>query len=199
MQEAVLKDERSNHLWNPFFSSDEAFCKVNLNYRTENGLSLLHLCCVCGGRCLQQGGETLGTIPDVFWLEAARRTVFSGSSSDGGASQHHSKLHCQRAVLSCKEPRNSWFFSLTEVLVDDAAWFTTGVQLFQNCFYMHSLIHTHHRAWLPFSGFCPWLRLQDRDVVGAALCHTYTTSFSSVMKIPVFYFTLIKRRVTEML
>ncbi|XP_039559585.1 serine/threonine-protein kinase TNNI3K isoform X3 [Passer montanus] len=31
------------------FSSDEAFCKVNLNYRTENGLSLLHLCCVCGG------------------------------------------------------------------------------------------------------------------------------------------------------
>ncbi|KAJ7418752.1 Serine/threonine-protein kinase TNNI3K [Willisornis vidua] len=31
------------------FSSDEAFCKVNLNYRTENGLSLLHLCCGCGG------------------------------------------------------------------------------------------------------------------------------------------------------
>ncbi|NWZ87299.1 TNI3K kinase, partial [Poecile atricapillus] len=31
------------------FSSDEAFCKVNLNYRTENGLSLLHLCCLCGG------------------------------------------------------------------------------------------------------------------------------------------------------
>ncbi|XP_009992882.1 PREDICTED: serine/threonine-protein kinase TNNI3K-like [Chaetura pelagica] len=31
------------------FSSDEAFCKVNLNYRTENGLSLLHLCCICGG------------------------------------------------------------------------------------------------------------------------------------------------------
>ncbi|KAF2976002.1 hypothetical protein EK904_001328, partial [Melospiza melodia maxima] len=31
------------------FSSDEAFCKVNLNYRTESGLSLLHLCCVCGG------------------------------------------------------------------------------------------------------------------------------------------------------
>uniref|UniRef100_A0A8C9MZG7 Serine/threonine-protein kinase TNNI3K n=1 Tax=Serinus canaria TaxID=9135 RepID=A0A8C9MZG7_SERCA len=31
------------------FSSDEAFCKVNLNYRTESGLSLLHLCCICGG------------------------------------------------------------------------------------------------------------------------------------------------------
>ncbi|XP_058991879.1 serine/threonine-protein kinase TNNI3K isoform X1 [Mustela lutreola] len=31
------------------FSSDDAFNKVNLNYRTENGLSLLHLCCVCGG------------------------------------------------------------------------------------------------------------------------------------------------------
>ncbi|XP_069718198.1 serine/threonine-protein kinase TNNI3K-like [Phaenicophaeus curvirostris] len=31
------------------FSSDEAFCKVNLNYRTENGLSLLHLCCICRG------------------------------------------------------------------------------------------------------------------------------------------------------
>ncbi|XP_040262638.1 serine/threonine-protein kinase TNNI3K isoform X1 [Bufo bufo] len=31
------------------FSSDEAFGKVNLNYRTENGLSLLHLCCICGG------------------------------------------------------------------------------------------------------------------------------------------------------
>ncbi|EMP33203.1 Serine/threonine-protein kinase TNNI3K [Chelonia mydas] len=31
------------------FSSDEAFSKVNLNYRTENGLSLLHLCCICGG------------------------------------------------------------------------------------------------------------------------------------------------------
>uniref|UniRef100_A0A8C8BUH8 Serine/threonine-protein kinase TNNI3K n=1 Tax=Otus sunia TaxID=257818 RepID=A0A8C8BUH8_9STRI len=31
------------------FSSDEAFCKVNLNYRTENGLSLLHLCSICGG------------------------------------------------------------------------------------------------------------------------------------------------------
>ncbi|KAI4872317.1 hypothetical protein NFI96_027744 [Prochilodus magdalenae] len=31
------------------FSSDEAFNKVNLNYRSENGLSLLHLCCICGG------------------------------------------------------------------------------------------------------------------------------------------------------
>ncbi|CAI5776934.1 serine/threonine-protein kinase TNNI3K isoform X1 [Podarcis lilfordi] len=31
------------------FSSDEAFSKVNLNYRTENGLSLLHLCCICDG------------------------------------------------------------------------------------------------------------------------------------------------------
>ncbi|KAI1889245.1 hypothetical protein AGOR_G00177160 [Albula goreensis] len=31
------------------FSSDEAFNKVNLNYRTESGLSLLHLCCICGG------------------------------------------------------------------------------------------------------------------------------------------------------
>ncbi|XP_040041238.2 serine/threonine-protein kinase TNNI3K isoform X2 [Gasterosteus aculeatus] len=31
------------------FSSDEAFQKVNLSYRTAKGLSLLHLCCVCGG------------------------------------------------------------------------------------------------------------------------------------------------------
>ncbi|XP_074191050.1 serine/threonine-protein kinase TNNI3K isoform X2 [Rhinolophus sinicus] len=31
------------------FGSDDAFNKVNLNYRTENGLSLLHLCCICGG------------------------------------------------------------------------------------------------------------------------------------------------------
>ncbi|XP_038572024.1 serine/threonine-protein kinase TNNI3K-like isoform X1 [Micropterus salmoides] len=31
------------------FSSDEAFQKVNLSYRTEKGLSLLHLCCACGG------------------------------------------------------------------------------------------------------------------------------------------------------
>uniref|UniRef100_A0AAQ6IHC8 Serine/threonine-protein kinase TNNI3K n=1 Tax=Anabas testudineus TaxID=64144 RepID=A0AAQ6IHC8_ANATE len=31
------------------FSSDEAFQKVNLSYRTQKGLSLLHLCCVCGG------------------------------------------------------------------------------------------------------------------------------------------------------
>lgn len=32
-----------------FCSSDEAFNKVNLNYRTESGLSLLHLSCICGG------------------------------------------------------------------------------------------------------------------------------------------------------
>ncbi|XP_036046290.1 serine/threonine-protein kinase TNNI3K [Onychomys torridus] len=31
------------------FGSDEAFGEVSLNYRTESGLSLLHLCCVCGG------------------------------------------------------------------------------------------------------------------------------------------------------
>ncbi|XP_042136124.1 serine/threonine-protein kinase TNNI3K isoform X4 [Peromyscus maniculatus bairdii] len=31
------------------FGSDEAFSEVSLNYRTESGLSLLHLCCVCGG------------------------------------------------------------------------------------------------------------------------------------------------------
>uniref|UniRef100_UPI00398E6BC4 serine/threonine-protein kinase TNNI3K isoform X2 n=1 Tax=Pristiophorus japonicus TaxID=55135 RepID=UPI00398E6BC4 len=31
------------------FSSDEAFSKVNMNYRTKNGLSLLHLCCICDG------------------------------------------------------------------------------------------------------------------------------------------------------
>uniref|UniRef100_A0A8C5D6R9 Protein kinase domain-containing protein n=1 Tax=Gouania willdenowi TaxID=441366 RepID=A0A8C5D6R9_GOUWI len=31
------------------FSCDEAFQKVNFSYRTEKGLSLLHLCCVCGG------------------------------------------------------------------------------------------------------------------------------------------------------
>lgn len=35
------------------FSSDEAFSEVSLNYRTESGLSLLHLCCVCGGKCLK--------------------------------------------------------------------------------------------------------------------------------------------------
>lgn len=35
------------------YSSDEAFNKVNLNYRTEGGLSLLHLCCICGGRAKQ--------------------------------------------------------------------------------------------------------------------------------------------------
>ncbi|NWY73922.1 TNI3K kinase, partial [Erithacus rubecula] len=31
------------------FSSAEAFSRVNLCFRTEAGLSLLHLCCVCGG------------------------------------------------------------------------------------------------------------------------------------------------------
>ncbi|KAM7047001.1 serine/threonine-protein kinase TNNI3K isoform 3-T3 [Acridotheres tristis] len=31
------------------FSSEEAFCRVNLNFRTQSGLSLLHLCCLCGG------------------------------------------------------------------------------------------------------------------------------------------------------
>ncbi|NP_796040.3 serine/threonine-protein kinase TNNI3K [Mus musculus] len=31
------------------FGSDEAFSEVSLNYRTERGLSLLHLCCACGG------------------------------------------------------------------------------------------------------------------------------------------------------
>lgn len=113
MQEAVLKDERSNHLWNPFFSSDEAFCKVNLNYRTENGLSLLHLCCVCGGRCLQQGGETLGTITDVFWLEAVRRTVFSGSSSDGGASLS--------ITLSCTA-RGLYWVAKSPVTADSSVW-----------------------------------------------------------------------------
>ncbi|NXM71748.1 TNI3K kinase, partial [Serilophus lunatus] len=31
------------------FSSEEAFGRVNLKYRTESGLSLLHLSCACGG------------------------------------------------------------------------------------------------------------------------------------------------------
>uniref|UniRef100_W5LBI9 Serine/threonine-protein kinase TNNI3K n=1 Tax=Astyanax mexicanus TaxID=7994 RepID=W5LBI9_ASTMX len=43
-----VKDEELAELQH-VFSSDEAFNKVNLNYRTENGLSLLHLCCICGG------------------------------------------------------------------------------------------------------------------------------------------------------
>uniref|UniRef100_A0A3B4YY57 TNNI3 interacting kinase n=1 Tax=Stegastes partitus TaxID=144197 RepID=A0A3B4YY57_9TELE len=30
--------------------SEEAFQKVNVSYRTEKGLSLLHLCCVCGNK-----------------------------------------------------------------------------------------------------------------------------------------------------
>ncbi|TRY83209.1 hypothetical protein DNTS_014144 [Danionella cerebrum] len=43
-----IKEEEFKELKH-VFSSDEAFNKVNLNYRTEGGLSLLHLCCVCGG------------------------------------------------------------------------------------------------------------------------------------------------------
>ncbi|XP_062047530.1 serine/threonine-protein kinase TNNI3K isoform X2 [Lepus europaeus] len=43
-----IKDKELTEL-NQIFSSDEAFSEVNLNYRTENGLSLLHLCCICGG------------------------------------------------------------------------------------------------------------------------------------------------------
>ncbi|XP_057243347.1 serine/threonine-protein kinase TNNI3K [Malurus melanocephalus] len=43
-----IKEKEMAELKN-VFSSEEAFCKVNLNFRTENGLSLLHLCCVCGG------------------------------------------------------------------------------------------------------------------------------------------------------
>ncbi|KAK1801007.1 hypothetical protein P4O66_004671 [Electrophorus voltai] len=31
------------------FSSEEAFGQVNVNYRAEGGLSLLHLCCICAG------------------------------------------------------------------------------------------------------------------------------------------------------
>ncbi|XP_020824234.1 serine/threonine-protein kinase TNNI3K isoform X1 [Phascolarctos cinereus] len=43
-----IKDKEMSELKHAF-SSDEAFSKVNLNYRTENGLSLLHLGCICGG------------------------------------------------------------------------------------------------------------------------------------------------------
>ncbi|OCT82551.1 hypothetical protein XELAEV_18025083mg [Xenopus laevis] len=43
-----IKDVEQSEL-KVVFSSDEAFNKVNLNYRTENGLSLLHVCCICGG------------------------------------------------------------------------------------------------------------------------------------------------------
>ncbi|XP_048670033.1 serine/threonine-protein kinase TNNI3K isoform X5 [Marmota marmota marmota] len=43
-----IKEKEFTELRN-IFGSDEAFNKVNLNYRTENGLSLLHLCCICGG------------------------------------------------------------------------------------------------------------------------------------------------------
>lgn len=52
-----------------------------------------------------------------------------------------------------------------------------------------SLSHSHPREWLHISGFCPQLKLQDRDLVVATLCHAYTTNFSSVMKTSVFYFT----------
>lgn len=45
-----LKNEKYKNPVSPLWlSSDEAFQKVNLNYRTEKGLSLLHLCCVCKG------------------------------------------------------------------------------------------------------------------------------------------------------
>ncbi|XP_075895727.1 serine/threonine-protein kinase TNNI3K [Nelusetta ayraudi] len=43
-----LKDSELVDL-NLAFSSDEAFQKVNVSYRTDKGLTLLHLCCVCGG------------------------------------------------------------------------------------------------------------------------------------------------------
>ncbi|MCI4380443.1 hypothetical protein PGIGA_G00240160 [Pangasianodon gigas] len=43
-----IKDEEYSELKH-VFSSDEAFNKVNLNYRSEAGLSLLHLCCICAG------------------------------------------------------------------------------------------------------------------------------------------------------
>ncbi|KAI4828489.1 hypothetical protein KUCAC02_022574 [Chaenocephalus aceratus] len=44
----TLKDSELGQL-QLAFSSDEAFRKVNVSYRTEKGLSLLHLCCACGG------------------------------------------------------------------------------------------------------------------------------------------------------
>ncbi|KAI5619026.1 serine/threonine-protein kinase TNNI3K, partial [Silurus asotus] len=43
-----IKDEEYSELKH-VFSSDEAFNKVNLHYRSEAGLSLLHLCCICSG------------------------------------------------------------------------------------------------------------------------------------------------------
>ncbi|XP_031231810.1 serine/threonine-protein kinase TNNI3K [Mastomys coucha] len=43
-----IKENEFQELRN-IFGSDEAFSEVSLNYRTERGLSLLHLCCVCGG------------------------------------------------------------------------------------------------------------------------------------------------------
>jgi len=61
------------------FSSDEAFCKVNLNYRTENGLSLLHLCCICGGMCLKYDffKHFIYMASDLFCLITVRKTVFA--------------------------------------------------------------------------------------------------------------------------
>uniref|UniRef100_A0A7M4F4B4 Serine/threonine-protein kinase TNNI3K n=1 Tax=Crocodylus porosus TaxID=8502 RepID=A0A7M4F4B4_CROPO len=50
------------------FSSDEAFSKVNLNYRTDNGLSLLHLCCICGGKKSEKETALLKFIPKKITL-----------------------------------------------------------------------------------------------------------------------------------
>ncbi|KAK2539894.1 serine/threonine-protein kinase tnni3k [Columba guinea] len=55
------------------FSSDEAFCKVNLNYRTENGLSLLHLCCICGGTVCEHWEEAEKPLDMTLALITARR------------------------------------------------------------------------------------------------------------------------------
>ncbi|KAM8873883.1 serine/threonine-protein kinase TNNI3K isoform 3-T3 [Spinachia spinachia] len=46
---AACHSSRAGDVYCLWLSSDEAFQKVNLSYRTEKGLSLLHLCCVCGG------------------------------------------------------------------------------------------------------------------------------------------------------
>lgn len=46
LRQVFLTARDVDFLW---LSSDEAFQKVNISYRTEKGLSLLHLCCVCGG------------------------------------------------------------------------------------------------------------------------------------------------------
>ncbi|KAJ6662653.1 hypothetical protein lerEdw1_011790, partial [Lerista edwardsae] len=47
LEDDLLIKEKEHAELKHVFSSDEAFSKVNLNYRTENGLSLLHLCCIC--------------------------------------------------------------------------------------------------------------------------------------------------------